>query len=83
MVDTALTSNQAVCFWPFLEQLLGLKICSTYYSSDPQAMLRSLMHILKGPFKFSLFVEKSDPTAKVYEFKYLKKFVKVYLETQI
>lgn len=79
LVDTSVTTNQAVCFWPFLEQVLGLKICSTYYTSDPQVMLQSLMHMLKGPFKFSLFIEKADPSAKLYIFKYFKKSIKVLL----
>lgn len=70
-------SNQPTCFWPLLDQILGLKICSTYYVENSTMVLQSLVDIFREPFKFNLFLEKSDPSATAYIFKYYKKFLKV------
>lgn len=77
ITETAMSSGKPVCFWPLLDQIFGLKVCSTYNIPDSTQMLLSLINMLKGPFKFSLYVEKSDPTAIVYTFNYKKKFIKV------
>lgn len=65
------------CFWPIIDQALGLKLCSSHEMQISPLELSSLVDILKSPFKFSLFIEKSDPTAKTYLFKYLKSSHKV------
>ncbi len=78
--ETTDSLSEATCFLPLLDQVLGLKICSTYYVQNSPTMIQSIFDTLKKPFKFSLFVEKSDPTAKIYIFKYNKNLMKVIIE---
>ncbi|XP_065216942.1 uncharacterized protein Apoltp isoform X2 [Planococcus citri] len=75
--ETAMSFGKPYCFWPLLDQVFGLKICSTYNIPDSTQAFLSFINMLKGPFKFSLYIEKSDPTAVMYKFRYNKKFLRV------
>lgn len=83
LTEAAMSSGQPICFWPLIDQLLGLKVCSTYNIPDSTQMLQSLLNMVKGPFKFSLYVEKSDQTAKKYIFKYNRHRIQVRIYTTI
>lgn len=77
LVEDDTQQKNISCFWPIIDQALGLKLCSSHEMETSPLELLSLVDILRSPFKFSLFIEKSDRTAKKYSFKYLKTTQKV------
>jgi hypothetical protein len=63
--------ENSTCTWPVIDSAVGLKICTNYSLpdlSDKQVTYPSL--ILTGPFNLSVYLNKADPTAKIFSFEY-------------
>jgi Domain of unknown function (DUF1943)/Domain of Unknown Function (DUF1081)/Lipoprotein amino terminal region len=63
--------ENSTCTWPVIDSAVGLKICTDYSLPDvsnKQETYPSL--ILSGPFNLSVYLNKADPTAKMFSFEY-------------
>lgn len=59
----------STCTWPIVERAIGLKLCADY--SLPDVSKTKMAHpslILSGPVKLDIHLDKTDPTAKIFQF---------------
>lgn len=70
-VTAGLVENK-ICSWPLLDEVLGLKVCTNFLFPSAVNVLKSPILLLKGPLKFGISLEKSDPSAKTYILEYKK-----------
>lgn len=61
----------STCTWPGIERAIGLKVCSNYSLPDVSKSVRPLPSLIMcGPIDIQLYLDKMDPSAKVYSFEY-------------
>lgn len=70
-VTAGLVENK-ICSWPIIDEILGLKVCTNFLFPNAANVLKMPILLLKGPLKFGVSLEKSDPTAKTYILEYKK-----------
>ncbi|XP_063238564.1 uncharacterized protein LOC134540049 isoform X2 [Bacillus rossius redtenbacheri] len=59
-----------VCTWTWLDKTLGLQFCGDLQFPNASLNKNASDFILNGPTKFSLSLQKADPTAKKYLLEY-------------
>lgn len=64
--------SQSICYWPVVDKALGLKPCGDYHFTNVTRMSNAPYFLLAGPAGFRWYLNKSDPTAKIYLFEYKK-----------
>lgn len=62
--------TKSICSWPAVDETVGLKLCGDYHFMNVTKINKAPYFILAGPTGFRLFLDKSDPTAKIYLFEY-------------
>lgn len=62
--------SKSICSWPAVDKTVGLKLCGEYHFINVTKISKAPYFTLAGPAGFRLFLEKSDPTAKIYLFEY-------------
>uniref|UniRef100_A0A182IB32 Uncharacterized protein n=1 Tax=Anopheles arabiensis TaxID=7173 RepID=A0A182IB32_ANOAR len=65
--------SNSTCTWPFIDQAIGLKMCTNYSLPDVSNTGKDVevpSLILSGPVNFDVSLEKADPTAKMFVLKY-------------
>jgi hypothetical protein len=63
--------DNTTCTWPSIDDALGLKMCIDYSVPDVSETEKSYPSLLlSGPIKFDIHLDKTDPTAKVFNFEY-------------
>ncbi|KAJ3640007.1 hypothetical protein Zmor_003331 [Zophobas morio] len=62
--------SKSICSWPAVDKTVGLKLCGEYHFINVTKINKAPYFVLAGPSGFRLFLEKSDPTAKIYLFEY-------------
>ncbi|BES90627.1 Domain of Unknown Function (DUF1081) [Nesidiocoris tenuis] len=67
---TAGRTEKSLCSWAFVDETIGLKLCASTLLPNSTFLLESPMFLFSGPLKFEFFLEKSDPTAKIYIIEY-------------
>lgn len=68
-VTEGLIENK-ICSWPILDEVLGLKVCTNFLFPNATNILKMPILLIKGPLKFGISLEKSDPSAKTYTLEY-------------
>lgn len=62
--------SNATCTWPFIDQAIGLTICSNYSVPDISNSTILPSVLLCGPINIDMYMDKADITAKTFLFEY-------------
>lgn len=62
--------SNSICSWPFIDQTIGLKLCTEYSFVNMSKFSNLPDFLIAGPAHFRHYIEKADPTATIYLFEY-------------
>ncbi|CAH0561935.1 unnamed protein product [Brassicogethes aeneus] len=64
--------SESICYWAVVDKAVGLKPCGDYHFTNVTEIDNVPYFLLAGPAGFRWYLNKSDPTAKIYLFEYKK-----------
>nr|XP_034825791.1 apolipophorins [Maniola hyperantus] len=62
--------EQNTCSWSTFDKAIGIKVCAAYQFPNMTNLRDAPYFLLSGPAKYIISLEKADPSAKTYAFRY-------------